>query len=112
MPHYYSRAYEKFSDAEYRLATGKGDVRSRIRSAYFVLNRLYENDLPPDLVEDWRWIMNQLTQYGKETGQDGYEWQTAIDHTMSRIRNSTGQRIAERIHAVYRELIFMRANNK
>ena len=88
MPRRHSRAHEKFLDAEYKLAVGEGDVRSRLRSAFIVLNRLHEDDLPPELLEDWKWIMHQLTRFGPEHGKGGEVWQTAIDHTMSRIRNS------------------------
>jgi hypothetical protein len=94
----YSRCREKFIDAERRLAVGEGDVRDRLRSAYKKLRMLSENDVPPAMTPDFVWIMRQLTQYGPEADLDGTVYKSAIDHTMARIRNVTGRRIAERIY--------------
>lgn len=105
MPPTYRRCREKFMVAERKLALGKGDVRDRLRGAYKALRILHEEEIPPPLRSDWHWIMNQLTRYGPEVDRDGTPYRTAVDHTMSRIRNSTGSRIAERIYQVNRALL-------
>ena len=91
--------------AERRLALGKGDVRDRLRSAYKVIRILHEEEIPSALRKDWHWVMKQLTKYGPEVDRVGTVYATAIDHTMSRIRNSTGSRIAERIYQMHRSLM-------
>ena len=107
MPRKYSRAREKFMQAVHKLAVGEGDVRDRLRKVFRVLNRLNEADLPPELVDDWHWIMKQLTRHGPETGPDGEIWRNAVDNTMSRIRNKTGRAIAERVFSADRILLHM-----
>ena len=87
------RCREKFGEAVYKLAVGEGDVRDRLRRAYKALRALRAAEIPPSSQDDWQWVMKQLTRYGPDA--DG--GRTAIDHTMGRIRNATGRRIAERI---------------
>ena len=102
----YSRAHEKFSDAVYRLATGEKDVRDRLRRAYTPLNRLHANELPADLQEEWGAILREMTKLGPERWRDEIV-DSAINHTMSRIRNSTGRKLAERIYRLNSELIWL-----
>lgn len=104
MPRRYSRAREKMTDAEFKLATGERDVRQRLRGAFTVLNRLRAEDLPPELRDEWRAVLNEMTRLGPERGPDGMVWKSSIDHTMSRIRNSTGRKIAERIYRLRSKL--------
>jgi len=104
MSRLYSRCREKLSDVERRLAVGKGDVRERLRSAYKKLRMLREEECPPEMRRDFRWVMQQLTRYGPERDPDGTPFRSGIDHTMSRIRNSTGSRIAERIYKLCRQI--------
>ena len=96
------RCREKFHAALYRLAVGEGDVRDRLRSAYRYLRMLSEDEVPPELREEWTSILLALTRHGPEIGPDGEIYQSAIDHTMSRVKNSTGRAIAERIYALAR----------
>lgn len=107
MPRPYSRAREKLGDAVYKLATGERDVRQRLRRAYTVLRRLSSEDLPPELREEWRAILTAMTHLGPEKDTDGTPWRTAIDHTMSRIRNRTGSKIAQRIHAMHSHICWL-----
>ena len=98
------RCREKFHAARYRLAVGEGDVRDRLRGAYRYLRMLSEDEVPPRLRDEWKSILNALTRHGPEVGPDGEVYRRAIDNTMSRIRNSTGRAIAERICALVREI--------
>lgn len=99
----YRRCKEKFRSAIYRLAIGKGDVRDRLRGAYKDLRVLSERDVPPRLRKEWASIISSLTVYGPEKDSDGTVYRKSIDHTLSRIRNSTGQKIAVRIWALAHE---------
>ena len=90
-----SRSREKLKAAEYKLAVGEGDVRARLRYVFKLLRTLRPHDLPAELRDDFNWVMTQLTRYGPDKDEDGTVYRTAIDHTMSRIRNSTGRKIAE-----------------
>lgn len=98
----YRRAREKTRSALHRLAVGDGDVRSRLKRAYWVLRQLSEHDLPVDLHEPFRSILRDLTKYGPEISPDGEVYRRAVDHTMSKIKNSTGRKIAERIYTFSR----------
>ena len=100
----YRRCREKVRAAIYRLAVGEGDVRDRLRGAYRYLRMLSERDVPPRLRKEWASILASLTRFGPEVDSDGTPFRKSVDHTLSRIRNSTGRKIAERIWALAREL--------
>lgn len=99
MPHY-RRCREKFHVALYRLAVGEGDVRARLVSVHRYLHMLSEDEVPPSLRVEWAAILHTLTRRGPEFGRDGTVYKSAVVHTLSRIRNSTGRRIAVRVHAL------------
>jgi hypothetical protein len=96
----YQRFKEKVRSSVYRLAVGEGDVRDRLRRAYKELRSLRREDVPPELLDEWKSILSALTRLGPERDSDGDIYQTSITHTLSRIRNSTGRKIAERIWAL------------
>ncbi len=100
----YFYAYEKFSDAIRSLAIGPGDVRQRLRSAYLHFHPVREKHLPEHLQNDYQWVLQQLTRFGPATGRDGKVLRGSMDETLSRIRNSTGTKIAERILHIYHQL--------
>ena len=89
--------------AERKLTIGEGNVRERLRIAFKTLRMLREEEVPPEMRPDLSWVMHQLTRLGPEVGPDGTVYKTAVDHTMSRIRNVTGRKIAERIYRLNRE---------
>jgi hypothetical protein len=93
----YRRCKEKFRSAIYRLAVGEGDVRDRLRGAYKDLRILSERDVPPRLREELKSVLSDLTKRGPDRDPDGTVYRKSIDHTLSRIRNSTGHKIAVRI---------------
>jgi len=101
----YSRAREKLTNSLYRLATWEGDVRDRLRGAHWVLNQLSIDETPPELRDSLQSIMYRLTRYGPERTRDGEIFRDAVTHTMSRIRNSTGRRIATDIYRMYRAFV-------
>lgn len=101
----YRRCHEKFHAALYRLAVAEGDVRERLRGVYRHLRMLSDEELPPDLREEWAAVLRALTCRGPELGPDGSTYQNALNHTLSRMKNSTGRKIAERVYALVREVV-------
>ena len=99
----YSRGREKLREAVYWLAVDRGDVRARLSRVYPILRRLSNRDLPVALHERLRAVKVDLTRFGPETYL-GEIVKSAVDHTMSRIRNVTGSKIAARILALERDL--------
>ena len=94
-PHY---ALGKLSQAVTILATGEGDVRSRLRGAYGELGCILQGDLPPPFEERLEWIRAQLTKRGPAYGQD------ELTATLYRMRNRTGSRIAARLVSLEAEV--------
>lgn len=97
-------ALEKLSAGTHALAVGRGDVRDRLRAAYLEFYPVQERDFPDHLKEKWRWIKSELTKFKSVTDESGKVLQGAADHTLSRIKNSTGQQIAEAIVSLQSEL--------
>jgi hypothetical protein len=65
---------------------------------------LSEHDVPPHLRKELEAILTSLTRFGPEVDPDGTVYQKSINHTLSRIRNSTGRKIAERIWVLASEV--------
>ncbi len=91
---------EKLQEAVEILCIGQGDVRSRLEEAFMSLP-LFSSDFPPEFQADWEWIEKQMTKYGPVVGKDGRVSMSSVKHTMGRIRNRTGQKIAQRIFNLY-----------
>jgi hypothetical protein len=103
MPNY-RRCREKFHAALYRLAVAEGDVRERLRGVYRYFQMLSEEEVPPNLRQEWLEILQALTYRGPEPGPDGTVYKNALNHTLSRMKNGTGRRIAERVYALVQEI--------
>ena len=54
-------ASEKFSRAVYLLAIGPGDVRSRLREAFYEFHPVQSTLLPEEIRKEYDWILDQLT---------------------------------------------------
>lgn len=100
----YLYAKEKLLIAVEALATGPGDVRSRLKKAYWTFNRLKAEQLPPQMQEDWRWVLEQMTNRGPLLDQKGKVMRDSVENTMCRIKNRTGAKIAKKIFRLYWEL--------
>ena len=87
-------ANAKLLDAIYCLAIGHGDVRSRLLWAFQQLWPIPRSKLPNDIKTKYDWIIKQLTKY-----KNPYENMDMSDaeYTLSRIRNRTGAKIAQKI---------------
>jgi hypothetical protein len=95
----YFSAKKNLSRAIFILATGRKDVRSRLLSAYNTFWVLTEADFPLELQADWRWIINQLTRFGPVYDR-GLFLESPAEHTMRRIKGSTGEKIAGKIFEI------------
>ena len=81
------------------LCTAPGDVRTRLRWAVMILLPLQVQEFPEHLQGDFDWIRSQSTKYKSERPHEG-----DLEATMRRIKNSTGEKIAERIFKLYSEI--------
>ena len=98
------RCQEKLNSAIYALAVREGDVRQRLRGAYFFLRQLSDDEIPERLQMEFRSVLASLTRRGPEVGPAGEIYKKAFDNTLDQMRNSTGRSLAERIFALYREI--------
>lgn len=120
----YSYASEKFLSAVYTLATGPGDVRSRLLHAWRgSLCVLTPEHLPEKLREDFLWIKHQLHKYyesrpgeleklkQKERIYPNFKekfsnlYPNPVEATLGRIKNKTGVEVARRIFNIYDSLV-------
>jgi hypothetical protein len=100
----YNYAKRLLDEATHELCTGPNDVRSRLKSAYehiFVLN---EKNFPDDLKDKWTKIYSELSKFCPCYNYEGKQVEGAISHTLRRIKNSTGSKIANLIWELYKEL--------
>jgi hypothetical protein len=93
-------AHEKLMRAVHLLAVGEGDVRSRLRSAMAEMDHLDEQHFPEHLRADYRSIQSALTKRGPSP--DGTKG--AYDHTLDRMVNRTGAKIAMELCTLYEKL--------
>ncbi len=93
----YDYAREKLYIAMRSLASGPGDVRARLLNAFLTFHTLKPADFPTQYQKDWTWIIEQMTKYGPIHDYKGAIWKGSVENTMSKIRNRTGQKIANKI---------------
>ncbi len=91
---------ERVYQAIEHLCIGRGDVRERLKGAALHLIFLCEDDFPEHLRVDFIWIRTQVSRYKSQIP----EYEGNIDATMKRIKNSTGEKIAERIFKLYSDI--------
>ena len=109
----YSYALEKFNRAIYTLATGREDVRRRLLHVFRgELMMIRQEHLPERCRDDFQWIEKTITKFDESSkGQKEY-FQTPngrydhlipgrIEATLRRIKNSTGEKIAEKIYGIW-----------
>ena len=94
MTYAFNYARKKLENVVFILATGEGDVRSRLRRSHREIKMLGEYNMPQDLIQDLEWVQKSKVKYGSSADQN------ALDHTMGRIQNRTGKRIAEKIYSI------------
>jgi hypothetical protein len=98
-------ALQKLELAILLLATGTGDIRSRLKIAYeSELHIIQEEDFPEQLRPQWIWIKEKLTSVPPLRDDDGSITVGSLHRTVKRMRNSTGSKIAKRVIALRDEL--------
>lgn len=80
-----------------QLCTGQGDVRKRLQAAVLMLLPMQVREFPECVQEDFDWVIRESTKYESQYPQ----FRGDLEATMMRIRNSTGQKIAQRIFDIY-----------
>ena len=55
-------AAEKFSQAMYALAVGERGIKSRLFDALMEIHCVGERNLPPEMLQDYRWILAEVTK--------------------------------------------------
>jgi hypothetical protein len=102
-----SDVIERFEIAVESLATGPGDVRSRLENAFLSIMIFRENDLPKDIQKDFSWVVKSLTK--KESR---YRGEGSIHSTLSQMKNVTGSKIASKIFVMYKMLLRLKLHDK
>lgn len=93
------RYKEKFRRALYCLAVSEGDVRDRLRGAYDQIRLLRDDEVPPEIRQEWLCILKDLTKHGPFIQSD-LILKNDLDHTLGRMKNKTARKIAERIYRI------------
>jgi hypothetical protein len=99
---------EKFFNAIQALVVGTGDVRSRLWTAYLHVSTLRPEDFPDELRQDWQYIIKSLKKF-EPIYHKGEVSVGSVQHTLRRIKNRTGSKIAERFFHLFSELHFREA---
>jgi hypothetical protein len=87
------------------LATGPGDVRKRLWTAYSIFWILTEEDFPEHLRGDFRFVLKELNKFGPAyDNRTGAMKRDAVEETLRRIRNRTGVKIANKLVYLYFQL--------
>lgn len=90
----------KLYSAVYVLATGEGDVRSRLADAYRFILILSPDEFPKQYQEDWKWIKSELVKRGPINFGDE-QVLGSVRNTLRKMRNKTASKIANKIVNIY-----------
>lgn len=96
----YSYIKEKLGIALKILATGKGDIRSRLYSAYIEFHTLKGEDFPEELRCEWKWIISKLTKNEPLRDYKGDIIEGSIQQSLKHMQNKTGKEIASKIFEI------------
>ena len=99
------RASELLSEAVMDLAIGPGDVRSRLIVAAGPLRMVPAEGLPQDLRAEWESIVTDLSSRERTS-----PYESEVGHTVSRMKNKTGAKIAEQIVSLHAKLEILIGN--
>ncbi len=107
----YLYAHEKLSTSVRILATGEGDIRSRLQVVFNEFQTLQSKDFPLELQKDYSWIIKELTKREPkyhfdiidnpfdENQMNYLEWKKdgSLIYNLRRMKNRTGSRIAKKV---------------
>lgn len=96
----YARA--KFGNAVHGMAVGRGNIKDRLYGAFMELVAVVERDIPPHLLDDYRWVRTELTKKegkvrGLVDGQLVVGVEGRIGATLKTMRFARAEQIARRI---------------
>lgn len=97
-------AHEKLLGALESLATGPGDVRARLLTAYETFHPLTPSHFPLHLRKDFGWVLKQLKKREPIYDSKGRLVRGSVEETLRHIKNITGAKIATRIYRLYHAL--------
>lgn len=92
---------EKLTNAMSALATGEGDIRSRLEVTYLCTCSLNPEDFPSDLRSKWESIQSRLTKRDPLCSSQGSVIRGSVKETLRSIRNKEGTQIAQEIEDIY-----------
>jgi len=95
----YHSARSKLVEAIKTLSIGKGKIQTRLLIVFDDLNALSNQDIPEEITQKWNEVNKLVTKYGPN-GLVG-----SIEHTLSRITEPTGIRIAVLIYEMYYHIV-------
>lgn len=89
---------QKLELAAIDLATGKGNIKTRLYDVYTEhLHIIMDIDLPPELRQEWLSIKSDLTKSGQKVDSDGKIYFGALQNTLKSMRLKKGSEIASNI---------------
>lgn len=100
----YQYAKGRVAEGVQELCTSPGDVRSRLLAANDAMLSLNSEHFPQPLQSKWDEVMSMMTKYGPAKNFEGEIRQGAVAHTMRRIKNSTGVKIATALWELHQVL--------
>src|SRR5690606_36501249 len=100
----YEYVKNRVAEAIYELCNGVGDVRSRLLSAHAQISVLVDNQFPNELLGLWHEIHAMLTKHGPARDFQEKISQGSVAHTLGKIKNSTGVKIAEKLYQLHKKL--------
>lgn len=100
----YQYAKCRVAEGILELCISPGDVRSRLLVANDAMSSLNTSHFPEHLKLKWDSITRMMNEYGPATNFEGVIWQSAVAHTMRRIKNATGVKIATALWELHEAL--------
>lgn len=100
----YQYAKCRVSEGIQKLCVSPGDVRSRLLAANDAMSSLSTSHFPEHLKPKWDSFWSLMTKCGPAKNFEGVMWQGAVEHTMRRIKNATGAKIAAALWELHEAL--------
>ena len=99
MRHSYAR--EKLGAAVESMATGRGDIKSRLWYAFLIFHTLKEDDFPEELKEKWNSLHGDLTTEEPSYDSNGEVTDGRVQNTLKVIDDDKCVEIANKIMELY-----------
>ena len=97
----YSYAEEKLENILHLLVISEGDIRSRLKLCIDDLQALDESRFPKHLLDDWKYIDTTLNKFGPKMNYKNIMVEGSYEHTLKRIKNVTGSKVAQKLYDIY-----------